>query len=333
MENNMLQDARKYFSKLGLRYIIGVLLIGVIQLVGYEVCKVIYPQVEEDFNLATLSMMLPMYLIAMPLMIYFIQRIPAEGVAEKKKMKISHWFAAFFMCYAGMNLTNFAGLAVTSIISTFKQDTVDNVMGNLVSGLHPGLTFLFTIICAPIVEEIIFRKLLVDRTVKYGEATAVVLSGLMFGLFHGNLNQFIYTFFLGSFLAFIYVRTRNVLHVILLHMAVNFMGGFALNSVLDFSGYYELVQATVNGATEAEITALSMEHAIGMLVLGIFGMAMIGMIIAGVVLFIVNRKKFVLAQQEVVIPKGKRFSTVILNLGMILFCGYWIIQIIMQLLA
>ena len=52
------------------------------------------------------------------------------------------------------------------------------------------VTFLYMVICAPILEEYIFRKLIVDRTVKYGQGVAIVLSGLMFGLFHGNLNQF-----------------------------------------------------------------------------------------------------------------------------------------------
>ena len=114
------------------------------------------------------------------------------------------------------------------------------------------------------------------------------------------------------------------------------MGGdssVASTLVLDISGYNELMEAVANGATEAEITALTMEHAAGMLVLGIFGITIFGMIIAGLILLIVNRKKFVLSQGEVVLPKGKRFSTVILNLGMILFSVFWIIQIIMQLLA
>ena len=57
------------------------------------------------------------------------------------------------------------------------------------------VTFLYMVICAPILEEYIFRKLIVDRTVKYGQGVAVVLSGLMFGLFHGNLNQFAYAFY------------------------------------------------------------------------------------------------------------------------------------------
>lgn len=329
----MLKDVKKHFSKLGLRYFIGTLIIYAVQLGISGLCAMIWPQIAENYNLYFLSMMLPMYIIAIPIMVYLIQRIPAENVAMKKKMKLSHGIVAFLICYAGTIIANIAGLGVTSVISIFKQSQVDNVMVNLVGQLHPVVTILVTVVCAPIAEELLFRKLLIDRTVKYGEGTAVVLSGLMFGLFHGNLNQFVYAFFLGAFFGFIYVKTRNVLHTVLLHMGINFVGSVAGVLVLDISGYNAIMEATMNGATEAEIMAISMENAAGMMILGIYGMAIIGMVLAGVILFIVNRKKFTLSQGEVVIPKGKRFTTVILNLGMILYGIFWIVQIIRQLLA
>ena len=57
----------------------------------------------------------------------------------------------------------------------------------------------------------------------------------------------------------------------------------------------------------------------------------IAMVIAGIVLFIVFRKRFVMNPGEVQIPKGKRFRTVFLNIGMILYCVFWIVEIILQL--
>ena len=333
MENNMLQGVKKHFSKVGLRYFIGVLIIFASQIIISGICTAIWPQILEDYNLYFLSMMMPMYIIAMPIMIYLIQRVPAESIVEKKKMKFSHGLAAFLMCYAGTIVTNLVGLGITSVVGVLKQGQVNNVMANIATSINPVVAILITVICAPIAEELLFRKLLIDRTAKYGEGTAIVLSGFMFGLFHGNLNQFVYAFFLGVFFGFIYVKTRNVLHAIFLHMAVNFVGTVAAPLVLDISGYNEIAEATMNGATEAEIMAISMENAVGMLLLGLFGIVIFGMIIAGLILFIVNRKKFTLSQGEVVIPKGKRFSTVILNLGMILYCVFWIVQIIIQLLA
>ena len=65
------------------------------------------------------------------------------------------------------------------------------------------------VLCAPVAEELIFRKLLIDRLTQYGEGVAVLFSGLMFGLFHGNLNQFVYAFVLGLCFGFIYVKTGD----------------------------------------------------------------------------------------------------------------------------
>ena len=45
-----------------------------------------------------------------------------------------------------------------------------------------------------------FRKLLIDRIVPFGQRVAVVVSGLAFGLFHGNFYQFFYAFSLGAVL-------------------------------------------------------------------------------------------------------------------------------------
>ncbi len=88
-------------------------------------------------------------------------------------------------------------------------------------------------ICAPVVEELTFRKLLVDRLVKYGAVFSVIMSGLMFGLIHGNFGQFFYAFFLGCLFAAIYVKTGNVLYTIILHMIVNMSSSVIGVYVLD----------------------------------------------------------------------------------------------------
>ena len=49
--------------------------------------------------------------------------------------------------------------------------------------------------------------------------TAIVLSSLIFGLYHGNMVQFLYASLLGSLLAVIYHRTGTLWTSILAHMA------------------------------------------------------------------------------------------------------------------
>ena len=76
-------------------------------------------------------------------------------------------------------------------------------------------------ILAPIFEELIFRKVLVDRLSKYGSFIAIVVSGLFFGLFHGNFSQFFFATMIGCLFAFLYLKTGKVYLTIILHMMVN----------------------------------------------------------------------------------------------------------------
>ena len=73
----------------------------------------------------------------------------------------------------------------------------------------------------------------------------------------------------------------------------------------------------------------------GLLAYGVFLIFVFGCLIGGLVLFIVclARRKFSFARGRIVIPEGKRFRTVALNLGMLLYGIFWIAVIVYQLLA
>ena len=70
---------------------------------------------------------------------------------------------------------------------------------------------LKVVIMAPIVEELIFRGVIMHGLMKnYSKLTAVIVSALMFALFHLNPWQFPATFILGILLGILMVRTRNI---------------------------------------------------------------------------------------------------------------------------
>ena len=161
--------------------------------------------------------MLPTYAIAYPLIFLMFKMVPAQTGVEKKKMKVSHILIAFTICYAGTYLANIVGTFITTIIGMLKQNEVDNVMANLTGNLSLWANFLIVVIAAPIMEELLFRKFIIDRTAPSGEGVSMLLSGLLFGLFHGNLNQFAYAFIIGVLFGFIYVKTRNIIYTIILY--------------------------------------------------------------------------------------------------------------------
>lgn len=324
MNYELLKTYKKHFSSLGLMYFFGALIIIGVQVAVSMLVLAFAPSLLDNPNLSLLVSMLPTYAIAFPLTSLLIRQVP--GVQMKKhNMKPTQLLGAFAISYALMYLSNLAGQFFTNIIGIIKGSPVDDAIADLVSELNP-LTVLFVmVLLAPALEEWIFRKLLVDRTIRYGEGTAIFLSGLMFGLFHGNLNQFVYTFLVGAFWAFIYVKTGRLRYTIYLHMALNFMGSVGSLFFLDAISTLEGGSSAMNGFHFLLGMLLPLAIVIPYLIV------VFGLVISGIVLLVTNWKRFRLIPAELFIPKEKRFSVIFLNVGMILYVLFWIIQIILQL--
>lgn len=327
-----LKCARKYFSKLGLMLFGGIVLMNLTQGIVLGVIQVVAPQLMATYDSSMLCSMLPLYLIGYPIMICLICRIPVSGEpVEKKSMSVGKWICAFIMCYAILYLCNYVGVFLTTIIGMIKQSSVNNVVVDMATGLSLPLKILIMVIAAPIVEEFVFRKLLVDRVLPYGEGLAIVMSGLVFGIFHGNLNQFTYTFVMGAFLAYIYIRTRKIIYVIAMHMGINFMGSVVAGWIVEKSGYMEFAQKMMTMTDEAAITQLIMENAGGLALFGLYALALLIIVIVGVIMMIVKRKKFYLLPVENGLQKGERLKVAFLNVGMILLIVFGLVTIIAQL--
>lgn len=324
--------SRGHFSRLGWMFLLGTLIIYAAQLIPINIVKAVRPEWMENPDISLLLSVLPLYLIGMPLLILLVKKaVPAVAV-EQHEMKPGQFAIAAILCFGLVYITNIVGNIFTFIIGVLKGGIVQNVIANVATSVSIWFVIIYMVLIAPIMEEYVFRKLIVDRTVRYGQDVAVVVSGLMFGLFHGNLNQFVYAFALGAFLAFLYVKTGKLKITIALHMMINFVGGVVsvlLVKMIDLESYLKI-------AVSGDMAALMkyvMNHLAGFVLYGVLGLFAFGMIIAGGVLMIVflAKKRFALSPGEVVLPKGKRFSTVIFNPGMLMYCLFWIALIIHQL--
>jgi membrane protease YdiL (CAAX protease family) len=84
--------------------------------------------------------------------------------------------------------------------------------------------FFKVAIVAPIVEELIFRGLILHGLRRnYNAIVAVIISALLFAFIHLNPWQFPATFVLGLLLGWIMVRTRNILLAIIGHSINNLL--------------------------------------------------------------------------------------------------------------
>ena len=80
--------------------------------------------------------------------------------------------------------------------------------------------FLYMGVGAPVAEEILFRGLILRKLQPYGKRFAIVLSALLFGIFHGNLVQIPYAFLVGLVLGYVAME-HNILWAMVLHMFNN----------------------------------------------------------------------------------------------------------------
>lgn len=89
------------------------------------------------------------------------------------------------------------------------------------SGITTGFHLLNTIILAPIIEELIFRGVMLHRwSLKWGLREAIFMSSILFGLLH--MMNSIDAFLFGLVMCTLYLRTKTILVPIVFHILNNF---------------------------------------------------------------------------------------------------------------
>jgi uncharacterized protein len=91
------------------------------------------------------------------------------------------------------------------------------------SGKLPGIFTLFqSVIAAPILEELIFRGIILDGLLKkYSPTKSILISSLIFGLIHLDRFQFVNALLIGIFFGWIYYRSRSLTLSIIIHAVAN----------------------------------------------------------------------------------------------------------------
>jgi membrane protease YdiL (CAAX protease family) len=164
--------------------------------------------------------------IFLPLFFRERKRCGEDGVkADNETFSLS---ALLLPCSAGMNiLTGYLLVLIFALLPALESD-----YGDLVDAMTfgpPYMVFLYAVVFAPVVEEVINRGLVQGRVRRWlGPRPAIVISALVFALSHislfapGTYVQGLYAFILGIFLAWVYERRRHILVPIAAHVGFNF---------------------------------------------------------------------------------------------------------------
>lgn len=74
----------------------------------------------------------------------------------------------------------------------------------------------------PLVEEFLFRGVVLGKLRFFGDAFALFLSSALFAIMHGNIIQIPFAFIVGLVLAFLTIKTNSLLPAMVVHFIVNF---------------------------------------------------------------------------------------------------------------
>lgn len=104
----------------------------------------------------------------------------------------------------------------------------------LAVGSQAGIfAFILMVIAAPVLEELLFRGIILDGLLKgYSPIKSILVSSLLFGIAHQNHLQFAGALTMGIFSGWVYYRTRSLLPSIIIHAAIN-LSGFIMRSTMN----------------------------------------------------------------------------------------------------
>ena len=303
-----MNENKKFFSKIGANYLILSIMSIFFQILILNIVCLYNPNLIQSIDIRTIISAIAYYILPFPIFFYLMHKLKAETI-EKKSLTIKKFLLYLCITISLMWVGNLMGNIITIILGHLMSNEIVNPVVRIIQNSNAYINFIILCIIAPIFEEIFFRKLLIDRTIKYGAALSIILSAILFGLFHGNLNQFFYTFLIGGFFAYVYIKTGNIIYPIILHAIINFFGS---------------VLSTMFLQSFNKLTAF---NPIDITIVAIYVIIIISSLIIGLYTLLTNYNKITLKD----IYLEKPAQTILLNSGMILFILFQIILILKSL--
>ena len=273
--------------------------------------RIFVPEIFGEWWTSLLFSDLPLYLLGLPafaLICFTVGQYPIE----RKPLGFGKWWLMLVVMLG----TTFVGSQISNIITSvldelLGSDTSDYI-GRALSDFPVWGTFLFTVVLAPVVEELMFRQLLCSRLARYGDLTAIVFSAIAFGAFHGNFSQFFYAAPVGAVLAYTFLRTGRIRYSMMLHAASNFVTGVLPLAASRLIG-------GLSSDTEALTRALFTDPKVmlGVAISLLVSLIFLGCTAATVVILIVRRKHITFAAGEIRIPPNRVLPIEFCNPGVI----------------
>lgn len=110
---------------------------------------------------------------------------------------------------------------LNAISMLWVKNQIQDTAKQLLSEVNIWLALITIAVIPAVFEEFVYRGVFYNEYRKVNPGKAILLSGLLFGLMHMNLNQFIYAFVMGAIFALIIEATDSILASVVVHFTIN----------------------------------------------------------------------------------------------------------------
>lgn len=161
---------------------------------------------------------------------FAVKKAPRRKIGQIINLKM---FAGLLTLMVSMQYLSTYIVNLVYLINPKWYDTYESLMENIGFSDVSWVLALYSVIIAPISEELIFRGV----TMHYAKKTmpfwlANIFQAFLFGVFHGNMVQGIYAFVVGLFCGYVCYRGGSIYLSILFHMLFNVWGTFVPGNFL-----------------------------------------------------------------------------------------------------
>ena len=185
---------------------------------------VVLPQIIAFFGLSklirgsyTMLLLVSQAVYILPVLVWLIFFKRSAEPCRFKKIRISNVLLCLviYICiFPLLGLLN-------SISMLYSSNEISGVIGGLSEQIPYPLALVVVAILPAFCEELTYRGVFLSTYRKVNPLWAVILSGGLFGILHGNLNQITYAIVLGIVFALIVEATDSVFSSMIVHCMIN----------------------------------------------------------------------------------------------------------------
>ena len=227
-----------------------------------------------------------LYVICIPLIVLVFQKVKGNKVGikisslYKKPQKSAFWCFKWIIITMGFSyIASIVSNIIFTIIETATGITFNEASFNFGDSIFGIITIVIApIIFAPIFEELLFRGVVFKNSEPLGQWFAIIMSGLLFGLWHENHPQFLFAAVMGCFSAFMVAKTRSVIPSMIAHFLIN-----SISTVVQV--FISFSDIDINNLENEILTG---DNKFVFLLTSLAGMLIMGVIIAAIVFFAIE---------------------------------------------